>query len=226
MSNIKDLTGSRIGKLLLLERKRENNRTFYYCKCDCGNEKWIRADHISSKKHPTRSCGCLAKETLFKAKDIYGKRFGRLIAIKPTKERDKHTGCVIWECKCDCGNNNVKVSVGELNDGDVLSCGCLRKEYEVKHGKEIGSIHVKTRIIEDTNIQIIGTDKPTKANTSGYKGVLWDKERNKWKAEIIFKKKHYYLGRYDKKEDAVKARKEAEEKFFKPILEKYDIEKH
>ena len=33
----KDLTGNKIGKLLLTERKRENNRTYYYCKCDCGN---------------------------------------------------------------------------------------------------------------------------------------------------------------------------------------------
>lgn len=224
MSNIKDLTGSRAGKLLLLERKRENKKTFYYCKCDCGNEKWIRSDHITSKKHPTRSCGCLSKETLFKAKDISGKRFGRLISINPTKERDKYTGSVIWECKCDCGNNK-KVSSADLMDGGVLSCGCLKKEYMVKHGKEIGALHAKTRIIEDTNIQVIGTDKPIKTNKSGYKGVIWDNERNKWKAQIIFKKKHYYLGRYDKKEDAVKARKEAEEKFFKPILEKYNIEK-
>lgn len=220
MSKAKDLTGSRVGKLLLLERKRDNNRTFYYCKCDCGNEKWIRVDHISSKKNPIKSCGCLSKENLFKVKDISGERFGRLIAVNPTEERDKHNGAVMWECKCDCGNT-VKVSAGGLSEGAVLSCGCLRKEYNVEHGKEIGALHVKTRIIEDTNIQIIGTDKPTKANKSGYKGVLWDNERKKWKAEIIFKKKKYYLGRFDKKEDAVKARKEAEEKFFKPIIEKY-----
>lgn len=217
MSRANDLTGSRVGKLLLLERKRENKKTFYYCKCDCGNEKWIRADNITSKKHPTRSCGCLAKETLFKAKDISGERFGRLIAINSIEERDRYNGSVIWECKCDCGNN-VKVSAGDLTDGRILSCGCLKKEHEVEHGKEIGAIHVKTNIIEGTNIKVIGTDKPTKANTSGYKGVLWDRERGKWKAEIIFKKKKYYLGRYDKKEDAIKARKEAEEKLHKEFL--------
>lgn len=225
MSRSKNLTGSRAGKLLLLERKIENKKTFYYCQCDCGNKKWIRADNITSKKHPTRSCGCLAKETLFKAKDISGKRFGRLIAIKPTKERDKYTSSVIWECKCDCGNNK-KVSLSDLRDGGVLSCGCIKKEYMVKHGKEIGAIHVKTRIIEDTNIQVIGTDKLTKSNTSGCKGVSYQASRDKWIAQICFKKKYYFLGRYNKKEDAIKARKEAEEKFFKPILEKYNIEKH
>ena len=49
----------------------------------------------------------------------------------------------------------------------------------------------------------------------------WDNERKKWKAIIHFKKKRYYLGRYDKKEDAIKARQEAEERFFKPIIDEY-----
>ena len=39
-----------------------------------------------------------------------------------------------------------------------------------------------------------------------------------WKAEIIFKNKKYYLGRYENKQDAIKARKEAEEKMHKKFL--------
>ena len=45
----KDLTGKKIGKLTLKERKRENNRTYYYCKCDCGNSLWIR--ELNNKKN-------------------------------------------------------------------------------------------------------------------------------------------------------------------------------
>ena len=60
----KDLTGNKIGKLLLTERKRENNRTYYYCKCDCGNSLWIRADSLT-KSNPTQSCGC--ENTKFKS---------------------------------------------------------------------------------------------------------------------------------------------------------------
>lgn len=73
-------------------------------------------------------------------------------------------------------------------------------------------------IIEGTNIQVIATDKPMAHNTSGVKGVVWDKERQKWKAQIEFKGKRYYLGRHDKKEDAIEARKEAEEKLHKEFL--------
>ena len=216
MSNVKDLTGSRVGKLLLLERKRENNKTFYYCKCDCGNEKWIRADNLT-KSNPTLSCGCLSKETQFKANDISNKRFGRLIALNTTENRDKNNGSIIWKCKCDCGNISY-VAEYFLQSGRVISCGCYRSEYEREHGKIIGSIHVKNNIISDTNLQVISTDKVMAHNTSGHKGVLWDSERKKWKAEIIFQKKKYFLGRYDKKEDAIKAREEAEEKLHKEFL--------
>ena len=59
-------------------------------------------------------------------------------------------------------------------------------------------------------------------NTSGIKGVTWDKRKKKWKAQICLKRTQYNLGTYDNIEDAAKARKDAEEKFFKPVLEKYN----
>lgn len=60
-----------------------------------------------------------------------------------------------------------------------------------------------------------------KTNTSGVTGVTWDKSRQKWLAQIVFKGEHKFLGRFGDKEDAIQARKEAEEKYFKPIIEKY-----
>lgn len=51
-------------------------------------------------------------------------------------------------------------------------------------------------------------------NTSGYKGVTWDKNRNKWIAQITVNYKNIHLGRYENIEDAIKARKEAEVKYF------------
>ena len=42
-------------------------------------------------------------------------------------------------------------------------------------------------------------------NTSGYRGVYWDKNRNKWVAEIMIHYKKKHLGRFIHKEDAAKA---------------------
>ena len=51
-------------------------------------------------------------------------------------------------------------------------------------------------------------------NTSGVTGVKWHSRDNIWEACITVNYKRIYLGRYNKFEDAVKARKEAEEKYF------------
>lgn len=214
--------GMKLGKLELLERTKKGTKWGYICKCECGNVKWIRSDSLTSKTKPARSCGCLAKDNYFKAKDIANKRFGRLVALEPTDDRDKWNGSIIWKCKCDCGNI-INVCSGSLKTGSIVSCGCYRKEYETRQGSNIGAIHVRKNIKEDTNLQVISRRDTLKLNnTSGVTGVIWDKSRNKWVAQIVFQGKHIYLGRYINKEDAIAAREEAEEKYFKPILDKYN----
>jgi hypothetical protein len=53
-------------------------------------------------------------------------------------------------------------------------------------------------------------------NTSGITGVWLDKryKGNTWVAEIYANGQKYYLGRYKNKDDAIKVRKEAEDKYF------------
>lgn len=51
-------------------------------------------------------------------------------------------------------------------------------------------------------------------NTSGHRGVSWCKKRRKWSAKIQHNKVRYSLGYYENKDDAVKARKEAEKKYY------------
>jgi hypothetical protein len=46
----------------------------------------------------------------------------------------------------------------------------------------------------------------SKKNTSGTKGVVWHKNRNKWQAHISYNGKQYHLGSFDKLEDAILAR--------------------
>lgn len=52
-------------------------------------------------------------------------------------------------------------------------------------------------------------------NKSGYKGINWNKDAQKWMVRIRANNKVIYLGLYEKLEDAIKVRKEAEEKYFK-----------
>ena len=51
-------------------------------------------------------------------------------------------------------------------------------------------------------------------NTSGIKGVGWDKLHQKWKAYIGINRKTIHLGLFTDKDDAIKARLMAEKKYF------------
>ena len=50
-------------------------------------------------------------------------------------------------------------------------------------------------------------------NTSGYPGVHFLTSKGKWGAEIYANKQRHWMGTFEKKEDAIRARKDAEKKF-------------
>jgi hypothetical protein len=52
-------------------------------------------------------------------------------------------------------------------------------------------------------------------NTSGHKGVRWDKSRNRWRVSIGVRKKVIYLGSFVDKEEAIKTYREASLKYYK-----------
>ncbi|BDR66982.1 AP2 domain-containing protein [Clostridium tetani] len=157
-----------------------------------------------------------------KVVDRIGERFGRLIVLARA-ENDKH-GHAQWLCKCDCGNEKVVVS-NNLISGNTRSCGCGEWENRKRNGRrcvtsgDLKKANNKDRF-KGTKINNI-TMKVPKHNTSGYKGIYWNKEKKKWEVRIELQGKRKFLGYFDSKEDAIKARKEAEEKYFKPIIEEY-----
>jgi hypothetical protein len=62
-----------------------------------------------------------------------------------------------------------------------------------------------------------------KNNTSGFRGVCWDAQRDKWMAHISANGKFHYLGRFDSLNDARRAREEAELRLhgeFSPLARK------
>ena len=62
--------------------------------------------------------------------------------------------------------------------------------------------------------------KTPKNNTSGVRGVTFSNGR--YIATITFRKQHYYLGRYERIEEAALARKKAEEVLYGEWLEHYE----
>jgi hypothetical protein len=64
---------------------------------------------------------------------------------------------------------------------------------------------------EASNSENLQNMSLTSRNTSGYKGVSWNKRECKWYARIYLNYKEIYLGYFTNLDDAVAARKQAEE---------------
>lgn len=64
--------------------------------------------------------------------DLTGQKYNRLTVIKESSKRDS-SGCVMWECQCDCGNITY-ASSNALRSNHKRSCGCLNKEQAAEIG--------------------------------------------------------------------------------------------
>lgn len=63
MRKIIDITGNKYNMLTVLRYDHSSDdkgRSYWLCKCDCGNEKVILSDSL--KNGNTKSCGCLKKQ--------------------------------------------------------------------------------------------------------------------------------------------------------------------
>lgn len=60
-------------------------------------------------------------------------------------------------------------------------------------------------------------------NRSGVTGVCFDKERRKWAANITYNNRKIHIGRFDSKEDAIRARLEKEVELFKEFAPQREL---
>ena len=124
---VKDLTGWKFGKLLVVRRapNTAQGKARWDCNCDCGKDCIVNSRNLL--RGSTKSCGCFRKETVSKRRviDLTGQRFGRWLVLKEfgrTAERN-----VLWMCKCDCGIEKP-VNAAMLRNGMSKSCGCLKSD--------------------------------------------------------------------------------------------------
>lgn len=98
-----------------------------------------------------------------------------------------------------------------------LAWALTHGEWPMHHIDHINGIPADNRLVnlrEATRHQNLRNSKRHKDNTSGIKGVTWDKRREKWTAQIWAEGRHVYLGRFDKIEQAGAAYEAAAKRFF------------
>ncbi len=228
----KSYIGQKIGKFIVLDRKVElykskngkskgkiQSNTWVLCKCTkCGKEKW----YLLSNAKKAKCCENLLPMGRKKLEVEKNTVINNIRFIERT-DRQNSSKEYLWKCKCYCGNI-FYTSITRARNGIIKSCGCSRKSNErielSRKAIQKAQEAIRPTYVEGTSLSNL-TNKLSKRNTSGYKGVYYDKRNNRWKAQIKFQQKVHALGTFYTIEEAIKARQRAEEKYFEPVLEKY-----
>lgn len=142
-AHIKNYSGYRFSKLTVLdEYEIRKNRTYWHCRCDCGNETWVSTSNLVSGE--VKSCGCLSHRYNGPLEDLTNRTFNDLTVISEYTDSN-HSGKRYWECQCICGNKTI-VKTSDLTTGRVKSCGC-RNFSQIP----IGAVYGKLTVLKPTS---------------------------------------------------------------------------
>lgn len=130
ISNRRDLTGRRFGRLVVKKMIWETRPTKAECLCDCGRIVTVIATGLTSGK--TGSCGCLHKDrtSITNTKDWKGivSKYN-IELVEPSYKDNK--GKWFWKCKCGLCGNIFDALPAKIMSGHTTSCGCrTRSSHE------------------------------------------------------------------------------------------------
>lgn len=230
MGKFKDLTGKTFGRLTVLFRGEDAisskgyHIVVWHCRCECGKECDVRINNLISGD--TKSCGCLSVETAKKN----NKRANKYDLSNSYGIGYTYRGKKFYfdledynKIKDICWNTNNKTEY-------LIGRDCCTGKTVFMH-RVIMNVVDNTQVVVDhinknptdnrkTNLRICSQRensrncKVTKNSISGFAGVNWSDQHHKWYARITIDRKNKFLGYYEDIEDAIKARQEAELKYF------------
>lgn len=226
---MEDLTGKKFGHWTVLGRAEDRicsngHRDIYWvCQCDCIDQTIKEVCGNTLKRGMSKSCGCEQRKIAgqyhkkFSTYDFESNEYGIGTTTKgDTFYFDKEDYDKIKDI---CWLKNLRGYLdGQYKGKRYLMYRVImdvtQKTDFVDHinGNTMDNRKCNLRIVTPKINLMNRTMQPS--NTSGVTGVTWFKRDSKWMAQIIVDGKHIHLGYYEKFEDAVKARKEAEEKYY------------
>lgn len=224
--NAKNLIGIRFGNLTVIKDsgKRKSGNIFWECECSCGNIDLILGYNLTSGKY-TKCKECrhpkkvkikkekIDKSCKFKLLDNYG------ICITYTGE----------EYLFDIEDYEQIKKYNWTSNADGYADSTYKRKHIPMH-RLVMKCNDETLVVDHINHNIKDNRKNNlrivtpqqnamnrviySNNTSGVTGVSWNERDQLWVSYITYKYKTIRLGCYVNFNDAVKARKKAEEKYF------------
>ena len=196
------------------------DNTYVLCRCSCGKERPVSKYTLLSGK--SVSCGHTRILNNLKRRraEFIGKTFNEWTVI------DVFPGTEAL-CRCSCGREK-KMLLSTVISGRSKSCGCKRLagyEQESEQAMAAGRAYKKAFTAEGLTVMYLGK-KVNKNSSTGITGVgIYRNARTgeeMYRAYITVKRKQIALGLYCDINDAIAARKAAEEKYFEPLQERAD----
>jgi hypothetical protein len=203
--NPKDITGKKINNLTAIKRlEKSSNGDFYWeFLCDCGNTTKLTIGNFNFGH--TKSCGCIGAAHPFSQTPTHQSWRKMQDRTRYEEYEEWHgdvTVCDRWDTRKGGSFDNFFEDMGERPEGTSLN-------------RINGSKIYSKETCEWATYSLQSYDqKRHKDNTSGKTGVRFRKDRGKWTARISYQNKNISLGCYETFEDAVKARQEAELKYY------------
>lgn len=223
-----DLTGQTFGRLTVI--KRIEDRVYqngckyvqWQCVCNCTGENIKNATTLQLRSGNVKSCGCLQTESRFLQKkkndfvfhDGYVTMFtsgGYPFFVDVIDFKRVYEHC--WN-RDDKGYIFTRIN-GKTQKLHRFIMGNPKGKL-VDHKYGTATIHDNRRY----NLRV-ATDSENNMNreipsnnTSGVVGVSWNKNAQKWTAQIKINGKKIHLGTFADKDEAIRIRREAEDKYF------------
>lgn len=200
----RDLRGLRFGMLTVIDKsdRRQDRYCLWKCACDCGNVIYVNTKRLN--RGTVTNCGCIPKRSR-SVENLKGQRFGRLTVLYQVQNKGDRTA---WYCKCDCGNY-CTATAHDMKDGNTTSCGCFNTPI-------LENLHP----IDGTVLEFLKERKKRCDNKSGFRGISKLSDGG-FQVKIGFKRKSYYLGKYQSYHDAVNVRLDAEKLVHQGFLNAY-----
>ena len=234
-------------RLIVIEQvydKPTRKKARWLCKCSCGNDKEIIHDGTAIRLGAVRSCGCLERElTISRNKVGHETTYeeiedGYIIHCKNSdlvayidKEDYELVKDYTWNIRDrDNGYSGYKSIATRINNKYVALATILTGYAYCDHKDRDPLNNRRSNLREATHTENMRNCSKRRDNTSGYIGVTWNKRANKWEAQLSLNHKNLHLGKFTDKEEALKARLQAELKYFGPefapqrhLFEEYGI---
>lgn len=222
MGALIDLTNRNFGKLKVIgidhkKKTKYSSKIYWRCQCKCGNETVVSGSCLKSGH--TKSCGQCGSILNIDDKDnCYGVTNQGVIFRFDYEDYEKiksfnwfsHHGYIVSYLK---ENSSKTIYLHRVVMG--LKDDRYENNLIVDHINHDKTDNRKCNLRIGTSSQNNINRKTLKNNTSGYPGVTYRKEIDKWRVRISAEGKRISIGDFDSYEAAVEARKNAEINYHK-----------